>query len=156
MRRKDREITDSEKIKEIIRACHCCRLGYCDDGAPYIVPLSFGYSCEDGTHRFYFHSAKEGRKLKLIQKNPRVGFELDTNYCLNEAETACSYSARFQSVIGTGMIRILTEPEEKKRGLRLLMDHTAGRKDWEFSEERIASVCVFEMTVETLACKEHS
>ena len=30
MRRKDREITNPEKINEIIRRCHVCRLGLRD------------------------------------------------------------------------------------------------------------------------------
>lgn len=33
MRRTDREITDAEKITQIIQTCHCCRLGFCDNGA---------------------------------------------------------------------------------------------------------------------------
>ena len=41
MRRTDREITDAEKITQIIQTCHCCRLGFCDNGAVYIVPLNF-------------------------------------------------------------------------------------------------------------------
>ena len=32
MRRRDREITDNQKIKEIIKACDCCRLGLNDNG----------------------------------------------------------------------------------------------------------------------------
>lgn len=44
MRRTDREITDAEKITQIIQTCHCCRLGFCDNGAVYIVPLNFGYA----------------------------------------------------------------------------------------------------------------
>lgn len=155
MRRKDREITERNRIEAIISACECCRLGFCDDGEVYIVPLSFGYECENGVDRFYFHSAKEGRKIDLIRLNPRVGFELDTNYKLNEAETACGYSARFQSVIGTGTLRFLTEPEEKRMGLRSLMNRTAGRKHWEFTDEMLEAVCVFELTVESMTCKEH-
>ena len=38
MRRSDREVTDLQTIKEIIRACDCCRLGLCDAGKVYIVP----------------------------------------------------------------------------------------------------------------------
>lgn len=44
MRRRDREITDNEKIKEIIKACDCCRLGFNDNGKVYIVPLNFGFT----------------------------------------------------------------------------------------------------------------
>lgn len=60
MRRTDREITDAEKITQIIQTCHCCRLGFCDNGAVYIVPLNFGYAEENGKRVFYFHSAKAG------------------------------------------------------------------------------------------------
>ena len=41
MRRKDREITDRDCIDDIIEACDCCRLGFCDEGEPYIVPVSY-------------------------------------------------------------------------------------------------------------------
>jgi len=54
MRRRDREITDNEKIKEIIKACDCCRLGLNDNGKVYIVPLNFGYSNIDNKRIFYF------------------------------------------------------------------------------------------------------
>ena len=79
MRRTDREITDAEKITQIIQTCHCCRLGFCDNGAVYIVPLNFGYAEENGKRVFYFHSAKSGRKLDLIAGTPSVGFVLDVN-----------------------------------------------------------------------------
>ena len=81
MRRKDREVTDPQRIEEIISACHCCRLGFCDGGKPYIVPLNFGFfRREDGGYTFYFHSAREGRKLDLIRQTGWAGFELDTGY----------------------------------------------------------------------------
>ena len=79
MRRKDREVTDSQKIREIILSCRCCRLGFYDNGEVYIVPLDFGYYENNGRHVFYFHGAKEGRKYRLTEKSPTVGFELDTN-----------------------------------------------------------------------------
>ena len=82
MRRKDREITDRKKIDDMIRSCHCCRLGFCDEGTAYIVPLNFGYVSEEEKQVFYFHGAKEGRKLELIRKYHRAGFELDTAYQL--------------------------------------------------------------------------
>ena len=44
MRRKDREVTDREKIKDIVGRCSCCRLGFQDEGGVYIVPLSFGFT----------------------------------------------------------------------------------------------------------------
>lgn len=155
MRRSDREITESGRIDEIIRSCHCCRLGFCDGKDVYIVPLSFGYRSECGKRSFYFHSAAEGRKIGLIARNGRVGFELDTGYALNRAETACGHSARFQSVIGSGRVSFVKDAAEKESALRLLMEQTAGKADWDFSPAMLEAVCVFRMDVEELACKEH-
>ena len=79
MRRKDREVTDPERIEQIIADSHCCRIGFNDDGEVYIVPLSFGYARgADDSYTFYFHGASQGRKIDLIHKNPRVGFELSS------------------------------------------------------------------------------
>lgn len=33
----------------------------------------------------------EGRKIDLIKMNPDVGFEMDTNYKLTEADIACDH-----------------------------------------------------------------
>lgn len=155
MRRKDREITEQERIDEIIRACHCCRLGFCDQGKPYIVPLNFGYTKRDGTRVFYFHGAKEGRKIDCIRRSGWAGFEMDTHYKLNESEKACGYSARFRSVIGGGRISIVETAEEKREGLQVIMRHLTGKDQWEFEEKMLEVVCVFKLEVEELSCKEH-
>ena len=155
MRRKDREVTDLMKIENIISQCTCCRIGFHDYEEVYIVPLNFGYEAKDGTYIFYFHGAKEGRKIDLIKKNPLVGFEMDTNYALNEADLACGYSARFQSIIGNGIVSIVTEINEKKLGLSLLMKHNTGKQNWNFDEKMVNAVTVFKLEVAKMSCKEH-
>ena len=155
MRRKDREVTDFAKIENIISRCTCCRIGFQDDGEVYIVPLNFGYEAKGDTYIFYFHGAKEGRKINLIKKNPIVGFEMDTDYALNEADLACGYSARFQSIIGSGVVSIVSEIEEKKLGLSLLMEHNTGKKNWNFDEKMVNAVTVFKLEVAKMSCKEH-
>lgn len=155
MRRKDREVTDSIKIADIISRCTCCRIGFHDDGEVYIVPMNFGYEVRDNAYIFFFHGAKEGRKIDLIHKSPNVGFEMDTNYVLNEADIACGYSASFQSIIGNGVMSIVSELEEKKKGLSLLMEHNAGKREWDFDEKKLNAVAVFKLVVTKLSCKEH-
>ncbi|MEG2918230.1 MAG: pyridoxamine 5'-phosphate oxidase family protein [Clostridium sp.] len=155
MRRKDREITDKEKINEIIANCHCCRLGFYDDGEVYIVPLNFGYVEKDGKRIFYFHGAKEGRKIDLISKTHSAGFELDTNYNLNKGETACQYSAGFQSLIGTGHVTFVEEQVEKRAALQSIMLHNTRKDSWDFSDVMLNSVCVFKLEVKKISCKEH-
>lgn len=82
MRRKDREVLDEVKIDKFIRNCDCCRIGFYDkeNNEVYIVPLNFGYSHVDNKRVFYFHGAKEGRKIELISKTKKVSFEMDSNH----------------------------------------------------------------------------
>lgn len=155
MRRKDREVTDPQKIDGIISACQCCRLGLCDQGRAYVVPLNFGFAREGGRRVLYFHSAREGRKIDLIRRTGWAGFEMDTHYKLNESETACGWSARFQSVIGGGPVTVVETAEEKRAGLRVIMKHLTGRDQWEFEDRMVELVCVFKLEVEELSCKEH-
>ena len=155
MRRKDREVTDPMRIADVISRCTCCRIGFHDAGEVYIVPLNFGYEAADNTYTFFFHGAKEGRKIDLIAKSPHVGFEMDTDYALNEADIACGWSARFQSVVGNGVVSMVSEPEEKKRGLSLLMEHNTGKREWSFHEKMLEAVAVFKLEVTKLSCKEH-
>lgn len=155
MRRKDREITDSNKIKEIIEGCHCCRLGFCDEGSAYIVPLNFGYEEKNGKYTFYFHSAASGRKIDLIQKTHSAAFEMDTGYRLNENAVACQCSATFQSVMGTGSVSFVEGMQEKKYALKKIMGHNTGREEWSFPENTLRAVCVFKLEAEELSCKMH-
>lgn len=156
MRRKDREVTDPLKIKEVISNCQCCRLGLCDEGDVYIVPMSFGFEEQDGHYTLYFHSAAAGRKIDLMKRNPHVGFEMDTSYELHLADTACECGCAFQSVIGSGKVTFLEDKEEKTAALKALMKQTTGREDWApFQEDMLKVVCVFKLDVEELACKIH-
>ena len=156
MRRTDREIKDSRTITDIIRRCNCCRVGFAGADGVYIVPLSFGFEEVDDRRTFYFHGAPEGRKFDLIQSSPTVGFELDTDYVLHEADSACGFSCRFQSVIGTGVIRPVTDPAEKRHGLEQIMHHLSGRTDWDLPDQAIQSTAVFRLDVTDMTCKAHA
>ena len=155
MRRNDREVTAPTRIADIVSRCTCCRIGFCDDGEVYIVPLNFGYEIKNDTYVFYFHGAKEGRKIELIKKNPNVGFEMDTDELLHIADTACKCTTHYRSIIGNGVLSIVSEPEEKKLGLSLIMEHNTGRREWDYDEELLHTVTVFKLVAYKMSCKEH-
>lgn len=154
MRRKDREVRDITEILAVISRCKVCRLGFQDDGGVYIVPLNFGYTYDGGTLTFYFHSAREGHKLDLLKRGGKVGFELDTGHELIEANQACSYGYRFESVIGTGYAALLTDERAKAHALEQLMCHQTGRA-FSFTPEMTRTVTVFSLTADTVTCKRH-
>ena len=154
MRRHDREITEQEKIDAFIESCDCLRLGLSTQEGPYIVPLNFAY--EAGTvPKFYFHSAKEGQKVTLIGSGVQAGFELDGAHRLGTAEIGCRHTFFYQSVIGTGLIRPVEKPEEKKRALAQIMAHYRKDQAFSFTDEQAHSVAVFCLEVRTLSCKAH-
>lgn len=153
MRRSDREITDSSAIESFIAKEQIIRIAFYDDGDIYIVPVNYGYIRENGKYSFYFHGARAGRKFELAKSSPKVGFEIDGRYELLEAEIACDFSAKFQSVIGTGTLSIVEDKTEKILGLNCLMKQTTNKTEWEYKDEMLNGVAVFRLDVEKMSCK---
>lgn len=155
MRRKDREVTDSARIREIITSCDCCRLGLCDGGRAYVVPLDFGCVERDGRYAFYFHGAREGRKIDLIRKTGWAAFEMDTGHEWVVGDKAQETTSRFQSVMGGGPVTLVETAEEKREGLIAIMSHVTGTDQWEIGETVLESTQVFRLDAEELTCKVH-
>ena len=157
MRRKDREITDKKMIEEFLNSQKIIRIGFYDktNCEVYIVPVNYGYTIENDNYTFYFHGGKRGRKYELSKDGPNVGFEIDGQYELVEGKRACDFSAKYQSIIGNGKVKILEDEEEKKKGLNALMKQTTGKTDFEYNSRMIQNVCVYMLSVTKLSCKGH-
>ena len=153
MRRNDREIKDKALIEQFIAKEQIIRIAFYDNGDLYIVPLNYGFIYENDKYVFYFHGAKAGRKFELSKSSPMVGFEIDGEYELLQADVACDYSAKFQSVIGTGRLSIIEDYEEKIKGLNALMNHISGKSEWDYSKDMVDAVAVFRFEVDKLSCK---
>ncbi len=149
MRRRDREITDRKIIDGMIARCRVCRIGLCDQGQPYVLPLNFGY---DGKY-LYFHSANEGRKMKIIQHNNRVGFEFDMLHTIVTAENPCEWGARYESVVGEGIAEIIESQQEKARALECILSHYGGSFN-EFKASSLSSVSIIRVTIVSISGKE--
>lgn len=150
MRRVDKEIRDPEIISQIISQSQVCRLGLAKDNVPYIVPVSFGY---DGT-ALYIHTARTGRKIEFIEANPHVCFECEQGVALKPHDRdPCHWTFSFQSVIGYGVIRELTDPVEATAALQLIMGQYSERQ-WSFTEESIAPLRVWKIMIESVTGKQ--
>ncbi len=153
MRRSDREITERCEIIEIIRKCDVCRLAFAEGNKPYVVPMNFGFELIDDTLVLYFHGAAEGKKHDIMAANPLACFEMDCAHRLVEAEEAWHYTMEYESVIGSGEIRYITEKPEKARALARLMKQYAPGKDVAFPDHVMDSVTVFKLVVRKLTGK---
>lgn len=156
MRRKDREITDAEKIFKIMQKCDCCRIGLVDNGEAYIVPMNFGIEKDKDGMVLYFHSAKIGRKISLLPRQATVAFEMDTGHGLQKGNIACEYSYFYQSVMGKGTATILQSVEEKTTGLTSIIKHYAPHLKPHFEDSMLDGTCVFKIRVTDVTCKSHS
>ena len=129
--RKDREVTDLNQIFEIVRNCCVAQVGMDENGKPYVVALNFGYERQGDTLGLYFHSAYEGHKMDILKENPNVYFQME---CVNEfitgtKENLCAYCWRYDSVMGSGQVEFIEEPEEKAHALNCMIRHLGKTED---------------------------
>lgn len=150
MRRKDREITDKTEMEAILAEAQVCRLALCNGDEPYIVPLCFAYA----DNAVWFHSACEGKKIELIEKNPRCVVEVDITGGVIPDKRPCSWEFRYRSIVCTGMARIVETYGEKREGLaRILERYGAG--EHEFSEPELDRVCVVKIDITGMTGKKY-
>jgi len=130
MRRSDREFTDTREILELIQKSDSCRLGMADfsgdEVQPYVVALNYAYEAspkEGSWGSFWFHGAKEGRKIDILRKNSRVCIQIDTSHELKTGPQACNWGMNYESLYAEGRAFIVEDEAEKTKGLNLLMQH---------------------------------
>jgi nitroimidazol reductase NimA-like FMN-containing flavoprotein (pyridoxamine 5'-phosphate oxidase superfamily) len=157
MRRRDKELTDPEAILDVLARGEVLRLAMiAEDGAPYVVPLSYvarpgSWGSPVAGLRLWVHSAREGKKIAALRRDPRVCFEVTVDVAVVPAERACDVSVRFRSVIGTGRAAFLVDPGAKRRALAAIGERYAPGAP--VSEAEAARVAVIEIAVDSLSCK---
>ncbi len=151
MRRSDREVTDFNAMVSIMERCDVCRLALNGGGYPYILPLNFGMTAENGRVTLYFHGAMEGAKYALMERDSRASFEMDCDHALIMDDVKKTCTMAYQSVIGRGHIEPVPE-EEKYDALRVLMAHYH-REEFPFGREVMPRTKVFKLVVESMTGK---
>ena len=152
MTKRERQITDPKKITDILDAGKVLHLGLSVDNEPYVVPMNYGYTQEDGKLVIYLHSATRGRKLDMIRINPKVFFEIDCDRMPFEGELPCQYGLSYASVMGRGTARIVADVEEKKKAMSILMKTQTG-KDFAFEDRLVSIVAVIRVDVAEYTAK---
>lgn len=152
MRRKDREITDLNEIREILGRARVLHLGLNAEEEPYVVPMHYGFTLEDGRLTLYAHCAPEGRKLDLIRRDGRVFVEIDTDEALLPGEKPCAWGAAYACVMARGRAFVVEDAEEKAAALALLMKTQTGQ-DFAITPAMAAAVCVLRIDAQEFSAK---
>ena len=152
MTKRERQITDPQQIRHILDTANVLHLGLCVDNEPYVVPMNYGYTMEDGKLTLYLHSAVKGKKLDMIRANPNVFFEMDCDRMPFEGTLPCQYGLVYSSIMGRGTARIIEDTQEKMEAMTALMKTQTG-KDFSFNERLVSIVAVIRIDVSEYTAK---
>jgi nitroimidazol reductase NimA-like FMN-containing flavoprotein (pyridoxamine 5'-phosphate oxidase superfamily) len=117
MNKKECEITDTERMKAVLKNGKFAVISMCHGDKPYIVTLNYGYDPQ--RNALYFHTANKGLKLEFIKKNSRVCATIieDNGYKMGECDHA------YRSIVFWGTMSVVEELQEKKHGMEVLLRH---------------------------------
>ncbi|TGE33662.1 pyridoxamine 5'-phosphate oxidase family protein [Desulfosporosinus sp. Sb-LF] len=149
MRRNDKEITEQKLLDEIMKKAQVCRLAVSYQTMPYIIPMCFGYEAEV----LYFHSASEGLKLSILRENPQACFEVEIDTQVVPGDQGCNWTMRYQSVIGFGEVEFIEELEDKRKGMKIIMQHYADERI-SFVDAGLSGVTLFKLNINTMMGKK--
>ncbi|MGB2783022.1 MAG: pyridoxamine 5'-phosphate oxidase family protein [Atribacterota bacterium] len=153
MRRKDKEIVDEKVMISIIEKAIVCKVAMCWQDEPYVIPMNFGYQ----DNYIYLHSAREGRKLDILQNNDKVCIEFDVDVELVQSPEACKTSMKYKSVLIFGTAVILKDIAEKKRALDIIMHHYychTSLSVFPYPEDSLEKVIIIKVKVKKMTGKE--
>ena len=155
MTRREREVTDIEEIRTILDRSLIVHVGMVDEEGPYVVPMNYGYTLEDGVLTLYLHGARRGRKIDAMRADPNVFFEMECDLEPFESDVPCKYGIAYASVMGRGRAEIIEDMDEKRRGLALFMK-TQTDKDFSFDDRMAEVVSVIKITSRNFTAKRRN
>ncbi|MCF6166577.1 putative 5-nitroimidazole antibiotic resistance 3 [Furfurilactobacillus rossiae] len=158
IRRAKRAVTDLSKITAILNGSHIIHTAINTEDFPYVVPTNYGFEIADnGKLTLYIHGAPEGRKVDLIKRDNRVGFEIDDGGSLmpTESTEASHNSWLYHSIIGTGVAHQVTGTEGKLHALQQVLIHETGHAWKNIDPHGVEYVNVYRIDVQEYKAKQH-
>ena len=122
VRRKDREITDSNELKRVLKSTKFVTIALCMKNEPYLVSLSHGY--DETGNCLYFHCADEGKKLVYLNANSKVWGQAVLDYSVTDE---CDYA--YTSVHFKGTASIVDDLKEKQHAMNVMVRQLSAHPD---------------------------
>ena len=151
VRRKDREITDSNMLKQVLKSTKYVTVALCMCDEPYLVSLSHGY--DEQRNCLYFHCADEGKKLLYLEANSNVWGQAVEDYGVTDE---CDYA--YKSVHFKGTMSLITNLQEKQHGMDVLVRQLSTTPDEKLAKikpEKLARTTMGKITITYLSGKQH-
>ena len=140
-------------VADFLRQGLVGRLGtVCNDGFPYIVPVHYVYYAD----KIYFHCAKIGHKMKNINNDSRVCFEVDEMLHVEDNPDPCEATTIYKSVVIFGQAQIIDEAAERTNILeQIVHKYLPARDGVVFDEKTLSATNVIAITIEQITGKSN-
>ena len=151
VRRKDREITDRDVLKQVLRSTKYVTVALCMDNEPYLVSLSHGY--DEATNCLYFHCADEGKKLVYMKANSRVWGQAVLDFGVTDE---CDYA--YTSVHFRGKASMIEDLREKQHAIEVLVRQLSENPEEKLAKikpEKLARTAMGRIDIEYMSGKQH-
>jgi len=153
LRRADKELSKPEDMEQVLSSVRIMTVACCRENEPYLFTVDFAWDSE--SRDLWFHCATEGRKMRILQANPRVCATVveDRGYIHGECDHA------YRSLVMEGTAHIVTDLSEKRRGLELLTrkherDPESVLARFAGNDEAVRSVGVMRISVDSMSGKQ--
>ena len=151
VRRKEREITDTAEMRQVLKATKYVTVALCMNNEPYLVALSHGY--DEVNNCLYFHCAPEGKKLVYAQANNRVWGQSVQDFGVT---TECDYA--YTCVHFSGTLSLVNSAEEKWHGMEVLVRQVAPNPEAKLAQlkpEKVNRTTIGKIDIHYLSGKKH-
>jgi nitroimidazol reductase NimA-like FMN-containing flavoprotein (pyridoxamine 5'-phosphate oxidase superfamily) len=151
VRRKDREITDSEKLKQVLKSTKYVTVALCMDNEPYLVSLSHGY--DEKRNCLYFHCADEGKKIVYWKANDTVWGQAVEDYGVTDE---CDYA--YKSVHFKGTVSLIDDLSEKQHAIAVMVHQLSATPDEKLAKikpEKLAKITIGRIDITYMTGKKH-
>jgi nitroimidazol reductase NimA-like FMN-containing flavoprotein (pyridoxamine 5'-phosphate oxidase superfamily) len=151
VRRKDREITDHEAMRRVLKSTKYVTIALCMGNEPYLVSLSHGY--DEQRNCIYFHCANEGKKLVYAKANNTVWGQAVMDYGVTDD---CDYA--YTSVHFSGKLRLVDSLEEKQHAIQIMVSQLSTNPEAKLAKinpEKLATTTMGRIDINAITGKQH-
>ncbi len=153
LRRSEKALDDQREIGQVLASVRIMAVACCSENEPYLFTVDFAWDPQ--ARELWFHCATEGRKMKILEANPRVCVTVveDRGYIDGECDHA------YRSLILEGKARMVTDLSEKRHGLELLARKHERQPDavlarFAGNDEAVRKVGVVRISVDSISGKQ--
>lgn len=151
VRRKDREITDPDVLRMVLKSTKHVTIAFCMGAEPYLVSLSHGY--DEERNCLYFHCAPEGKKLVFWKANNSVWGQALLDYGVTDE---CDYA--YTSVHFKGTVMLIEDLGEKRHGMEVMVRQLSEQPEAKLAKikpEKLARTTMGRIDISYMTGKRH-